>query len=441
MEPDISRPLRRRSRLWLQLTLIIGFTFCLILGVGALAALYLVQAEPASPDDAAGIPGYAVGEIASPHALLQLAGDAPAALATQAIQAGELDLAASIVTFAVELSDRDRLNTWLQLGRRYLATGQTDAAVRSYQNARTVVVTGMGLTTSERSQALIQVAEGLLHADDAAALDAAQQVRLLAEQTPDLLPAQRMQIVDALRPVATAIDDDLLATSVDVLARNPYLTPAGILLEERWSALGAPLDADPTVANAVAVRRQAARGLADRFAAAADSEPERQTLAAALMAEDQARAAAFQTRLNAGLTLAEQFSLLLEQRAWLGLKLRVAAGGFGASLVPEWEAQPTAIRQELAAATNNVVNIVEAIIAAETDPVTQATLRTQTQLWLAQQAEFGLYPDRSMQELDAQLRFAQAELLRLGSPPALPVFYVADATPSGFRFGSPAALQ
>jgi hypothetical protein len=213
-------------------------------------------------------------------------------------------------------------------------------------------------------------------------------------------------------------------------------------LADRWLTLGLPLAAEPSLDNAAAVRRQAARALVDRLAAgAADDEPERQTLAAALTAEDQAQTAAYQSRLGAGLSLAEQFTLLQERRAWLALKLRTASGGFGLSLVPEWEAQPAAIRQELAATTNNIVNVVEAIIATETDPIAQATLRVQTQLWLAQQADLGFYPDRSLEELGNQLRFAQAELLRLGSPPALPVFYAPEATPPGFRFGSPAALQ
>ncbi len=434
--------MQRRSQLWLQLTLIIGFTFCLILGVGALAALYLVQAEPAT-SDATAFPGFRPGAIAPHHALLQLTGDPAAPLAGQAIQAGELDLAAAAATFAVELTDRERLTAWLQLGRRYLAAAETAAAATGFHNARIVAVTGFGLATAERSQALIQIAEGLLQTGDtAAALDAAQQVRILAEQTPDLLPAQRMQIVDALRPVAREIGDETLTTALDLLARNPYLTPTGILLADRWLTLGAPIAADPAQDNAFALRRQAARGLADRFAAGAtDYEPERQTLAAALLAEDQARAAAFQARLNAGLPLAGQFTLLQERRAWLGLKLRIASGGFGFALMPEWEAQSTTIRQELAAATSNVVNVVEAIIQAETDPIAQATLRTQAQLWLAQQAEFGLYPDRTPADIGNQLRFAQAELLRLGSPPALPVLYSAEATPPGFRFGSPAALQ
>jgi hypothetical protein len=434
--------MQRRSQLWLQLTLIIGFTFCLILGVGALAALFLSQTEPA-PSAAAVLPGYSPGDIVPQHALLQLAGDPAAPLATQALQAGELDLAAAVATFAVELSDRERLTTWLQLGRRYLAADQTAAAAKSFHNARSVAVTGFGLSLAERSQALIQVADGLLRVDDtAAALDAAQQVRILAEQTPDLLPAQRMQIIDGLRPVAAQIDDDLLNTAIDLLARNPYVTPSGILLADRWLTLGLPLAADPGLDTAAAVRRQAARGLVERLAAGtADVEPERATLAAALIAEDQAQAAAFQTRLSAGLPLAEQLTLLQERRAWLALKLRVASGGFGLSLVPEWEAEPVAIRQELAAAASNLVNVVEAIVATEIDPIAQATLRAQTQLWLAQQAEMGLYPDRSLEEIGSQLRFAQAELLRLGSPPALPVFFAAEATPPGFRFGSPAALQ
>src|SRR5690606_6797627 len=123
----------------------------------------------------------------------------------------------------------------------------------------------------------------------------------------------------------------------DSVARNPYLTPPGQELAHQWPALAAPLVTDPTVMESVTLRQQAARALADRlaFTGGVDVDPERQTLATALKNEDQARNAAFQRTLASGISLGQQFTLLNEQRNWAALKLRIAARGFGISIVPE----------------------------------------------------------------------------------------------------------
>lgn len=444
LEYENAKPSTRRRNVWLQLTLLIGFIFCLILGVGALAALFLIQTEPETAPAVSPISTMPVEQITAPHALAQLAGDPPEALAYQAIQAGELDLAYVITFFSTELSDNDRLALWLQLGRRYLATERAEQGILAYNNARSVVVLGPSLSFIERSQALLQIADDLFKVGATAeALDAAIQGKRLAEQTPDILPAQRSQIFETLRPLSRQLGDANFEGEVDAAARNPYIAPPGIALVSQWSTLPQALAVDPTVLESLNLRHQAARALADRigFTGGVDIDPERQTLATALINEDQARNAAFQRTLSSGINLGQQFTLLQERRNWAALKLRIATRAFGISIVPEWEAAVTQLQQDLASANNNLLVVVEALTVAQTDPITQAMLRVETQMWVAQQTEIGLVADRTLTDLSDQLRFLQSQLTELGAPLALPIALETGATPPGFRLLPFNALQ
>jgi hypothetical protein len=436
LQYDNANPSPRRRHLWLQFTLLIGFIFCLVLGVGALSALFLLQTQPETAPGTSPLATLPVEQIAPHHALVQLMGDPPKALAFQALQAGELDLAYAITFFGTELNDSDRLALWLQLGRRYLADENTEMGIRAYANARTVVVLGPSLSFVERSQALLQIADDLLKVDAIPqALDAAIQVKRLAEQTPDVLPAQRSQILETLRQLSKHLGDDTFEADVDASARNPYATPPGVLLASRWANLGEPVAVDPAVLEAISLRQQAARTLVERLAltGGVDVEPERQTLATALINEDQARSAAFERTLASGLNLGQQFTFLNERRNWTALKLRIATRAFGTPLVPEWEANVPTLQQELSSANSNLLVVVEALTAAQTDPIAQAMLRVETQMWVAQQTELGLVADRTLIDLSEQLRFLQRELVSLGAPLALPVAYEANAISPGFR--------
>jgi hypothetical protein len=310
--------------------------------------------------------------------------------------------------------------------------------------ARSTALLGVTLTTLERSQALLQVAGGLQDAEASdAALDAAVQAKRLAVQTPDLLPAQRSQIFESLRPIAQELDNPAFSAEINDLLRNPYLNPGGVLLESGWLTLTAPVAPDPAVDAAVANRTQAARVLAERIALTGgiDIDPERQTLAAALQAEDQARGAAFERALGAGLSLNQQLTVFQQRRDWLALKARIALGGFGLSLMPEWEANSQAILQDLAATTMNMMSVVEAIIATLPTTEEQAMLRATAATWLAQQAELGLLPPESMLDVSERLRAAQTALAQLNMPPALPTGYDRAAIPPGFRYIPPESLQ
>jgi hypothetical protein len=437
MELDYPKrpPLHRNPNLWLQMTLLIGFIFCLLLGVGALTALVLLRSEPASPTTAVREP-LALAQITAQHALRQLAGDPADALAYQALPAGELDLATAIAVYTVDLPAPVRLTILLQTGRRYLAAGRSADAIQSYHLARTLAVTMPSLTFSERSQALIQIADGLGAAEASAeAADAAVQALRVAEQTPDLLPAQRSQVAETLLSLADELRDSALRGQVNALLRDPYYTPAGTLLPTQSAPLGEPLDPDPEVGAAVIRREQAAAILVERMriTGGIDFEPERNALAVALLEEERTRALAFQRATGTALTPGQQYTLLDQRRAWTALRLRIAYGAFGIDLLPEWSANRQAILQEYAAVTNNMITVAEALLVAGDDPVTSMQQRIAHHLWLVQQAEIGLYLDRPLLELDERLRHLQRELANLGAPLSLPVAYDDQAQPAGFR--------
>jgi hypothetical protein len=226
------------------------------------------------------------------------------------------------------------------------------------------------------------------------------------------------------------------------------MAPPGILVVNQWELFGEPLAIDPTVLEAMNLRQQAARALADRiaFTGGVDVDPERQTLATAILNEDQARSAAFQRTLSSGLNLDQQFTLLQERRNWAALKLRIATRGFGMSLLPEWEANVGHFQQEFAASNNNLLVVVEALTVAESDPIAQAMLRVETQMWVAQQTEIGLVADRTLVDLSDQLRFLQIQMSQLNVPLALPVAVdpaplKGGTMPRGFRFFPFNALQ
>ncbi len=259
------RSARKRGP-WLEITLITGFIFSLLVGIGALAVLFASsrgeELSLATPASQTIDPERIVPQLA----LAELAGDPGEALAYQAAAAGELDSASAIALTDAGLTGRQRLSLLLRLGERYLAADSADAAALHLNLARAVAVLDPALDGIERSAALAQVAGGFLAAgEDAAALDAAVQSMRVAEQTPGLLPTHRSQAYENLRPVAAALDDGAFTQELNELARNPYFEPPGALVSPALPALRAPVPFDEEVSAAIAQRQQAARVLADRI--------------------------------------------------------------------------------------------------------------------------------------------------------------------------------
>jgi hypothetical protein len=427
---------RRKRGPWIEVTLISGFIFSLLVGIGALAALLASSRGEETTLATAATQTISPERIVPQLALAQLAGDPAEALAYQAAAAGELDTASAIALTDAELPGPKRLSLLMRLGERFNTADRPPEAAVHYNLARAVAVLEPYLDGVERTAALTRSAEGfLVSGEDDAALEAAIQAVRVAEQTPGMLPTHRSQAYENLRPLAIELGDEAFQQELAELSRNPFYEPPGVAVSSALPELWKPVPFDDEVRAAISAREQAARVLADRIllTQGIDIGPELQELATSLMREDQVRESYYRRVLGEGLTLEDQYALLLDRRAWIALKARIALQGFGLSIVPEWEQNFDGLRSDLGVATANVGQVADAMANELADPFIQAMLRIESLLWSAQQAELDLYPGISMDDLNVRMLAAQQELARLGSPLALPVTYEENAAPPGFR--------
>jgi len=432
---------RRRS--FFEIALLLGFILCLLIGAGALAGLYLLRESQETGLTRLPLAERVPDGIVPQVALLQLAGDPTTALAAQSLTAGELDTAYATLLFDPVSSGSRRTGLALQLAAKY-GDDEPNSAAHLFQLASSTAILSSDMAPLERGQALVRAADGLLKLElQPASLDSAIQAKLMGEQLPDLLPAQRSQLCRALQPLADDLEDDLFSRQVDELARNPFLTPGGVLITPRWQTLGSPVAPEPALTEAIAQRRFTARQLADRYAltAGTDVEPERQALETALRQEDAVRSEYYRRLLVGQVSLPEQFHLVQDRRDWAVLKSRIALGGYGLSLIPEWEANAPAILQELSAATAAIDVVAKGLAAVQPTALEQANLSLEVLNWLALQAELGLYPDAPVADLNIRITATQNDLNNQGEIVALPLLRDETVVPPGFRIQSRPAIQ
>lgn len=389
-------------------------------------------------------------QISPALALMELAGDPPDALARQALAAGHADTAFAIAVYGVDIAPPVRRALLQQAAGQFAPARPVEAAM-AVQAAQAITRLSPELSVAERHQALLAAAATFLSIDAAqAAQDALAQALVSAAQTPGLLPAQRVETFEAVRSTARdavaqgaasqSAAAETLAAQAAEYARNPFLNPAGQLLTPQFVARVHPGEPDPAVLQAVEQRQFAARILAERIqlTGGIDIEPEQQALAAALVAEDAVRGDAYRTaQATPSLTPNARLWFHLERLAWLTQKARIAHGGYGLALVPEWEPNAEFILQDLSTVYHNINVQVTAISNEIADPVTQNHLRLEVLRQLAQAWELGLHPAGLPTDLGERMRVVQDELARSGQPLALPIYYSESATPPGFRMGQP----
>ena len=343
------------------------------------------------------------------------------------------------MTYATAISPVERSARLATLARACLSANDLEAAAQVYTLLIPTAILEDSIPLNERINLLTQSADGLQQAGfAAAAADAAAQSLRMAAQAPGLLPAQRSALFHDLSTVVEALPQSeasgaALKSLLNDYIRNPYLTGAGIVVTPTLAAFPQQIPYDSLTQEKIAARHQAARILADRIelTGGVDIEPERQALAQALIEEDQARTQFYQ---NPGeISRGQQLWILLDRRAWIVEKLRIALGGYGLTLVPDWTAQVAAIRGELTAANGFLNSVMAAYAADQPTELDKALLQIETQHWLAVQAMRGLYPNAPLPNLSELLRSLQDDLKRQGAPLALPIIYEENATPPGFR--------
>jgi len=430
---------RRRRAGWLQTLLIVGFIICFGLSALALTALWWLTDSPTAPQSSGQLT-IAQSEILPSLALMELAGDPASALAYQALQAAQLETSRALTLFGLSTMPASRIGLAMQLAQRLQAADHQTGAGQLYRQSRALAILDPHLAPLARGEALLQVTTGFLALNQPAEASAtAQQVKRIALQTPDFLPVQRSQLVRSLLELIAPLRDEQLTQELQEVARNPYLTPQGVVMPATEPPVASAPAFSPELSDAIFRRQQLARQLAEFLiqGSLSQADPLLQPLQAALQAEDQARAAYF-TQLSTApdLTLSLQFWLLTQQQAWLTQKLAIAKGAFGFSLYPEWEANQGAIAQELANTIANLHNVLLEYAQAQSETIPQLAARIEAYQWLALQIELGFYPTSAAPEVAEQLRVAQAELGQNGLTLALPIIYDAAAAMPGFQIGA-----
>lgn len=428
---------RPKRRLWLQSLLLLGFIICLISGLVAVGALWWLYRTPLASQPNLVLPTLHAKQILPQLALMHLAGDAGEALAYQALNANELETSRAIVVSSVAQMSSARAALILKLAQQFATKEQFPQAQQLYQLTRALAILDISLPPTQRSQLLMNCVAGLLTLGERkAALEAAQQALLIVKQVPDLLPAQRSQLLRDLQKITLPFRDTTFAKELNELVRNPYLSPNTTLLSGQWPALVEEPTVDTTLTALRIERQQAARHLAERLLQVpqTDAEVERQLLVRALLLEDQQRTTYFyQISATQNLTFSLQFSTLQQQRDWLHLKLAVAQRAYGLPLVAEWETDQAAIRQALATINTDLHQALLALAQTQSTANEQLAQRFYALTWFAQQVAFGFYPQENAAEISEQLRVLQSQLEQSGITPALPIAYLPDATPPGFQ--------
>ena len=363
-------------------------------------------------------------------ALLPLAGVPSSEAFSQALEAGELESAYAILVFSLDLSERERVGSSLLLARRYAEVGNATKAKLCYRQASAIATLSPVLSDFTRADAYLQVGSGLanLREQGEAKLNY-DQAYTIALYSLYLKKAHQKSMLDKLVPAYKAIGENqraeqaLTQSAALNLEASDSIEPESAD-QDREFLLGRPKEPSlipQEVAEAEAARRKAAYNLSDYLLSTLKQPPDNlmANMAQALRTEDEARLSFYNTEPAEPPMLLEKVAVAWHKVRWLTIKYQVASGGYGFSLVPEWEAQVAEIQSELSKAYEDLYALYgEQVIALpEADAIDRAWVEV-----LRQEIEvgrLGLYPNYPEEQLIAKLKEATEKLIAAGQDRSL----------------------
>lgn len=343
----------------LPMVLLAGAALLFCLGVAAIGARFYFERgdtidltqwkAPADQVDAK--------TIALPTSLETLAGVAPMQAIDDALQQGDWESAFSDVAYSPELGDASRAGTLLLLGSRYAASRQTAKAAWAYEYAATLVTLSPWPSDLVRGQTLVEAAQGLNAIGmRTAARSALDQAYLIAEYSFSIPRDTRARLYDEVATQYQTLNVASLASA----ARQKSDEAASLTSEQAVAAGRQPyfvppadLTPDTDLAAKTADRVTAAKELIDALNLKSPKSPKDvpqdsvRNLGDRLYEEDGLRKRYDDAQFQAATEPGQKVAALLGQISWLALKLRVARGDYGISIVPEWEGDAKNIAADL----------------------------------------------------------------------------------------------
>ncbi len=421
------------TRKWLFFILASGFLIFVLAGIVAFGAYFFTSRREVSLSAWSDPVAQLETENVRPAlALLPLTGMPSSEAFRQALEGGELESAYAILVFGLDLSERERVGSSLLLARHYAEAENATKAKLCYRQANTIATLSPVLSDFTRADAYLQVGRGLasLKEQGEARLNY-DQAYTIALYSPYLKKAHQKSILEKLVPAYEAIGEkqraeQALNQSVALDLEASDSTESEPADKDREFLLGRPNE--PTlmtqeIIEAEAARQEAARYLSDYLRSTLRQPPENlaANLAQALRIEDEAKQSFYYTEPAEPLMLLEKVAVAWHKVQWLTIKYQVALGGYGLSLVPEWEAQAAEIQSELSKAYEDLyaLHSEQVIALPQADAIDRAWVQV-----LRQEIEagrLGLYPNYPEEQLTTKLKEATEKLIAAGQDRSLRV--------------------
>jgi hypothetical protein len=420
------------TRKWLFFFPVSGFLIFVLAGIVAFGAYFFTSRREVSLSAWSDPIAHVETENVKPAlALLPLVRVPSSEAFSQALEAGELESAYATLVFGLDLSERERVGSFLLLARHYAEAGNATKAKLCYRQASTIATLSPVLSDFTRADAYLQVGWGLanLREQGQAKLNY-DQAYTIALYSPYLKKAHQRSILDKLASAYEAIGESQRAeqalnqsAALDLeVSDSTEPEPAD---KDREFLLGRPNEPTLTqeVAEAEVARREAAHNLGDYLLSTLKQPPDNlmANLAQALRTEDEARLSFYSAEPAEPPMLLGKVAVVWHKVRWLTIKYQVASGSYGLSLVPEWEAQVAEIQSELSKAYEDLyaLHSEQVIELPEADAIDRAwveVLRQEIEV-----GQLGLYPNYPEEQLTAKLKEATEKIIAAGQDRSLRV--------------------
>lgn len=402
--------------------LLAAAAFLLLIAAGSAVAFFVLGQQGARDSEWVDpIAAIRPDEVAPVLALYPLAGALELDTVDAAMDNGELETAYAILVYAQDLTDAQRLGRLVRLGGLFAQAEKPDRAALCFQQVYDSAILNPRLTDPARADALLASGRGWASVgDEAPALQAFDQVYLLAVESPYLQMANRRDLLVALETAyedlgygerAQACRAGIVELDQEARPQPPALPGQQPNLPGRTGTVSSP-----EVGTLEDARREAAFAVLQAYADGGEPSPELvESLSQVLVAEDAAKLALYEQELAATTQPGRQIDVHWQTIRWLMLKYQVAAGGFGLTIVPAWQAAVPEIQSDLSKAYEDLFFDYEDLVTAlpQAGLIGPGSYRVRRQVVL--DGRLGHYVNYPARQLADKLQDAARALIAAGS--------------------------
>jgi tetratricopeptide (TPR) repeat protein len=334
-----------------------------------------------------------------------------------AIDNGDLETAFAALVFGMDLTDAQRIGRLILLGGLFADAELPERSALALQQIEDAALLSPDLNDPARAEALLASGRGwAVLGEDDRALEAYDQAYLIAVQSPFLQMANRRDLLGALETAyrqagADERAEESHAAIIELdqqIIPHPPVSPGRVpsLIQEEIAV------SSPELGALEDARRQAAFDLlAPLLEGEAPPADLVESLAEALEAEDSAKLALYQRELESTTQPNRRIAVNQQLAHWLMLKYKVASGGFGISLVAEWETALADIQSELSKAWEGLFFDYEDLVTSLPDAalIGPGSYAVRRQVLL--DGRLGRYPNFPAEQLADKLQDAARDLI------------------------------